>query len=108
MSKGPTAALDAPSGFLWKPISDSTGLLVILLPESWSDNAATVTILSSDRQTLLAEGRPAGIGNGGRAHFRFDRPGGDFPPGVLIQVKFSDGSIREITVPSPLMRGEGR
>lgn len=106
-NKGPTMSLSAPSGFLWKPISDSDGLLAVLLPIEWTGDATKVEILSPDGQRVLAEGRPAGVGNGGREHFRFDRSGSAFPAGAIVRVHRGDGSVNEIVITQPAMRGEG-
>ena len=106
--KGPTVSLEAPLGFLWKPFSDSDGLLAILLPESWTDSAVGVQICSSDGETVYEQGRAAGIGNGGRAHFRFTRTGERFPPGSVARVTFADGSVRDIPIAVTGVRGEGR
>lgn len=105
--KGPSVTVSAPSGFLWKPISDSDGMLAILLPEAWSTDASGVQILSPDGTAVLATGRWAGIGNGDRAHFRFDRSGGSFPAGAIVRVTFRDGSVRTVTIPKPTIRNEG-
>jgi hypothetical protein len=106
--KGPTLALDAPLGFLWKPFSDSDGLLAILLPESWTDFAVGVEVCSPDGEKVYERGRSAGIGNGGRAHFRFTRTGEGFPPGSVTRVTFADGSFRDIPIAITGVRGEGR
>lgn len=106
--KGPSIGIDAPSGFLWKPFSDSTGLLAILLAPSYTGDALSVEVLSPDGTTVLASGRPAGVANGGREHFRFDRPGSAFPPGSQVQVTRRDGTVERFTIPSPAIRNEGR
>ncbi len=105
--KGPTTFVDAPSGFLWKPFSDSDGLLAVLLPVEWTADVTSVEIVSPDGEGVLATGRPTGIGNGGRAHFRFDRTGGDFPAGSIVRVYRGDGSVVAIAIPQPGIRNEG-
>lgn len=107
-SKGPSIGISAPTGFLWKPFSDSDGLLAILLPTLFTGNALSVEIISPDGTTVLATGRPAGVGNGGREHFRFNRPGDAFPPGCQVRVTTRDGSVAQYTIPSPGIRNEGR
>jgi len=106
--KGPSIGIDAPSGFLWKPFSDSTGLLAILLPPSYTGDALAVDVLSPDGRDILENGRYTGNGNGGREHFRFNKPGGSYPPGSQVQVTRCDGTVERFTIPSPAIRNEGR
>lgn len=105
--KGPTVRNpNAPAGFLWKPVSDSDGNLAILLPPGMTGKVAAVRVLSPDGQ-VLEEGRHGGVGNGGREHFRFKRPGGGFPPNCQVQILMKDGSQQTIPIPNPGVRNEG-
>lgn len=86
--------LELSSGFLWKPVSDKDGNLAILLPPRLLGRVTSVAVLSPDGSRTLQTGRYAGSGNGGREHFRFSKPGGDFPDGSIVLIKLDDGSRR--------------
>lgn len=100
----PDAPRNAPEGFLWKPRSDSDGRLVVLLPSQFLGRVAKVEVVSADGSKVLATGRYAGIGNGVRLHFRFDRSGSNFPNNVILQVTLTDGQIGGVRIPNPSSR----
>ena len=105
--KGPTVMNpDAPAGFLWKPQSDSDGNLAILLPPAMTGKVSGVDVLSPDGQ-VLASGRAAGVGNGDREHFRFNRQGSAFPPNSRVRIRLKSGATQEITIPQTGIRNEG-
>lgn len=84
--------INAPAGFLWKPISDSTGKLAVLVPER-------------TRSSCIVNGESGawgGIGNGSRAHYRFSKPGGAYPDGVACQT-----SVGTFIIPHTALRYEG-
>ncbi|MCB0334123.1 MAG: hypothetical protein KDD55_11525, partial [Bdellovibrionales bacterium] len=66
--------------FLWKPVSESDGKLVVLLPSELRGNIDTVSIYASlpaDNSSLIEEGNFTGDDhNGNRPHFRFSQAGG--------------------------------
>lgn len=95
-----TAADGSISGthILWKPVSDSNGNLVILLPANYSNTG--VAVLSPDGK-VLDTGRYVGRTNGNRPTYRFSRPGRSFPDGSILRV----GS-RQYTVPDTSRRYE--
>lgn len=68
--------------FLWKPQSDHTGTLAILLPASISANQVTLVDQNGnviDRGVLSTSGdHPNGRTNGNRLTYRFSRPGGAY------------------------------
>jgi hypothetical protein len=84
------------NGFLWKPISESDGKLVVLLPASQTGSVSYAELYSSlppSEETLLEKGRFSGdTHNGGRAHFRFSKPGGAYPDGAYVVATLFDGS----------------
>ncbi|MCB0325575.1 MAG: hypothetical protein KDD69_18465, partial [Bdellovibrionales bacterium] len=88
--------LDGSGGFLWKPESEADGNLVVLLPTDLKGLIDRVEIhsqLPPDDVTKLAEGRFSGdTHNGGRPHFRFDKPGGEFGSDVHVVVFKDDGT----------------
>lgn len=103
--------LDGPDGDLYKPNSDSDGKAVVLskssggarfyeaVPTGILENVTIQykhkdgSITSWDvvrpkpkKGNLIEEGRYAGNGNGGREHYRFTKPGGDYPPQMILEV----------------------
>lgn len=122
--EAPSRALDAPSnttagaslegsavgaaanvgrdGFLWKPVSERDGRLVVLFPPGLSgriESAALYSALPPSAENVLERGRFTGDDhNGGRAHFRFTKPGGSYPDGVYVVAHLKDGSVVEFRV----------
>lgn len=76
--------------FLWKPVSTSDGKLIVLLPAKLT-GLATGVKLYDPAGALLATGRFTSNGNGGRNHYRFSKPGAEFPDGVKVEVSLSTG-----------------
>lgn len=90
-----TENVDGPGGFLWKPASESDGNLVVLLPPELKGNVDSVRIEDASGNTV-ASGRFAGDNkNGGRPHFRFDKPGAAFGNNVRAVATTKDG--REVS-----------
>lgn len=100
-----TSPLELPAGFLWKPVSDSSGKLAILLPPNWAGEVWGVKVLSPEGE-ILEEGKFGGNGNGGRDHYRFNSQGGNYPAGSIVAVTFKDGSIKNIEVENTSSRNE--
>lgn len=90
--------------FLWKPKSDKDGKLAVLLPKEYTGAVKSLHVLDADAKSVLAEGKPAGVGNGGREHFRFDKSGAGFPDGCVVLVTLRDGSTRQIEIPNTSAR----
>ncbi len=84
------------TGFLWKPVSESDGKLVVLLPPSFTGHVQSAAIYSDlppSAGTFIEEGRFSGDRhNGGRAHFRFDNSGRNYPDNSYLVAKLSDGT----------------
>jgi hypothetical protein len=97
-SKDVGTSLRASGQFLWKPVSEKDGKLAVLIPASLSDRVQEVAILSPDKKKVLQKGRFSGIGNGDRAHFRFSKPGGQFPDGAIVWIKLKDGTSRHVVI----------
>jgi hypothetical protein len=77
-------------GFLYKPVSDNTGKLVVLMPSKLAGMIAGVKIYDP-AGNLLETGRYTGNGNGGRDHFRFKKTGADYPDGLFVQATLTTG-----------------
>ncbi len=83
------------NGFLWKPISESNGNLVVLFPPNLTGNISSAGIYTSlppSYENLVEKGSFSGDNhNGGRAHFRFSKPGGAYPDGVYVVAQLNNG-----------------
>jgi hypothetical protein len=95
--------VDGANGFLWKPVSDSDGRLAVLTPERFTGNVAQV-VLKDQAGNVLETGRHGGVGNGGREHFRFSKPGGAYPPGVTVEVRMRNGGTESYPIAQPSQR----
>lgn len=88
-------AQDGAEGFLWKPVSESDGNLVVLLPTDLKgliDKVEIHTELPPDETTKLGEGVFSGDEhNGARPHFRFDAPGSSYGTNIHVVAYRSDG-----------------
>lgn len=83
--------INAPAEFLWKPISDSTGKLAVLVPAG----GGPVTV-NGER------GSYGGNGNGGRDHYRFSKPGGAYGTNIPCVCGFGT-----VMIPDGALRYEG-
>lgn len=92
-SKGGIPLPGAPVGFLWKPISESNGKLVVLVPEGGKNGGCSVN---------GEGGAYSGTANGGREHYRYSKPGGAYPPGVACVTVMGT-----FIIPDPALRYEG-
>lgn len=90
-------------GFLWKPVSESTGNLVILLPSSTRGRTQQVATISGAFGSESAPMRHE-IHNGGRPHFYFSQPGAAYGTNITVNAPLTDGSVYSIVVPN----GAGR
>ncbi len=95
--------MDGAEGFLFKPVSESNGNLVILLPASLTKQIESV-ILKDTEDKEIEEGKNSGIGNGNREHFRFSKPGGEYPENLTVEVKLTDGSTKTYKIADPSTR----
>ncbi len=83
-------------GILWKPVSDSTGTLAVLLAPSYG--VPKVSVLDADKN-VIDNGAFVYKSNPDRATYRFGRAGGSFSKPCLLQVgseifEVPDGSKR--------------
>jgi hypothetical protein len=92
--------------FLWKPVSESDGKLVILLPTSLS--ATSVSISGPNyNETVEKGGRNGSRGNGQREHFRFGKSGEAMQGPMQVTVALENGGTKTISIPKPAQRNEG-
>jgi len=107
VSKGDSHSSEPSGGsgpFLYKPISDSDGKLVVLSSSTFADQVESARI-TKDGQ-VLDEGRWGGIGNGNRAHFRFSKPGSSYPDNLTVEFILKDGTIKSYDITDSSQRTE--
>lgn len=80
------------TGFLYKPVSESDGKLVVLLPPRLSGLVQGLTLIGPNGE-VIEQGRYTGNGNGGREHFRFSKPGAQYPDGLTVQATLATGEL---------------
>ncbi len=89
-------SLDGEGGFLWKPVSEGDGKLVVLLPTELRgkiDRAEIHSALPPSEETKIEEGRFSGDStNGNRPHFRFDKEGSGYGNDIYLVCYKDDGS----------------
>ncbi|MEZ4753177.1 MAG: hypothetical protein R3A13_02575, partial [Bdellovibrionota bacterium] len=81
------------NGFLWKPVSESTGKLVVLLPSSYRQKISGVKVMSGSKshESLAFAGDQH---NGGRPHYRsYSKAGKNFPDGSYVAVAMKQGGV---------------
>ena len=92
--------VDGPGGFLWKPVSSSDGKLVVLAPASLTGRIHRCNVLRPNGSHIVG-GRYTGVHNGGREHFRYPRPGRDYPANAILELVLKNGSRRHYVIPRP-------
>jgi hypothetical protein len=65
--------VDGANGFLWKPVSDTRGTLVVLFPSEYDVQFESVSAVRLDG--TIEQGVFSGFANGGRQHWRFSDSG---------------------------------
>lgn len=86
---------DGPNGFLWKPVSESNGRLVVIWPAQYTGRIGSCSIHSgypTSSGNRIETGTFSAIANGGRAHFRFSQSGGAYGPNKYVTATINDGS----------------
>ena len=90
-------------GFLWKPVSEGDGKLVILLPGSLRGRVSGCSISGSFGSE---NGRFTGdTHNGNRPHYRFSRPGASYGSNITVTARTTDGT-RTWRIPNGASRNE--
>ncbi len=95
--------VDGAEGFLFKPVSESDGKLVVILPKALTNQIDSVSLLDSDEKEL-DEGRAAGVANVGREHFRFSKAGSDYGKEITVQIQLKSGETKEYKISDPSKR----
>ena len=94
------------SGFLWKPVSESDGKLVVLLPSAYRGGRVSSTKVYSGG-AFLEQGRYTLDANGDRPHFRFSKPGASYGKNITVIATLRDGVTQQSwSVPDGARRTE--
>ena len=95
--------VDGADGFLFKPISDTQGKLVVVLPKELTGKISKV-VLRDMTGKELESGQWGGIGNGDREHFRYNKPGGSYPANLFVEVQLKGGGTKNYSIADPSKR----
>jgi hypothetical protein len=93
------------SGFLFKPVSDSDGKLAVLLPPNLAGLVQSVSLVGANGE-VIESGRYAGNGNGGRDHYRFTKPGGQYSDGLSVIATLTNGQLVKYIINETSQRTE--
>jgi hypothetical protein len=104
-SSGEPGLFQGGDGFLFKPVSESNGNLVILLPSHLQGDVSGISLIDSTGM-IIENGQSRGPYEDGRPLFRFDRPGGGYPDNLTVQVRLESGGVKEYTIPDSAKRWE--
>lgn len=94
---------DGAEGFLFKPESESDGKLVVLLPAMLTGQIESVVLKDLNDQELES-GRYTSVANGGREHYRFSKPGGEYEGPLMVEVRYKDGATTKYSIEDPAKR----
>lgn len=92
-------------GFLWKPVSDSTGRLAIHLPVQYRGQVAAMFVADANKNRVEA-GVFSGYGNPNRPLYRFSRQGGAYGNNVYAVADLNDGNTVHWPIPVGSRRTE--
>ncbi|RMD88141.1 MAG: hypothetical protein D6808_00185 [Candidatus Dadabacteria bacterium] len=95
--------VDGPNGFVFKPVSESDGNLVILLPPKFSGRVKDI-ILKDEDGNKIEKGRSVGLTNGGRETYRYSKPGAEYPENLTVEVKLKNGKSKRYFIEHPADR----
>ena len=95
--------VDGDEGFVFKPHSDHEGKLVILLPAELANQVASV-LLEDENGNVVEHGSSSGHANGGREHFRFTKPGEDYPQNLTVRITENNQATHTYFIPDPAQR----
>lgn len=100
---GSSSPSDGVDGFLFKPVSDTQGKLVVVLPKDLTGKISKV-VLRDLTGKELESGQYGGVGNGDREHFRYNKPGGSYPANLIVDVVLKGGGNKTYSIADPSKR----
>lgn len=99
------SSVEGTQRFLWKPVSDTTGKIVVLLPAKYNEVANGGGKLKVNDKYF----RYSSIANGNRSHWRGGAPGSSYGSNISIVLEAKDGSqVDTWLVPDGSKRSDGR
>ena len=90
-------------GFLWKPVSESDGKPVVLLPSSWTGKTARDATIYTPDGVRVESALYTGVGNGDREHYRFKERAGEYPATAQVRISAA-GNTWAWTIDNPAKR----
>ncbi len=94
----PGRAFVGGNGFLYKPVSENDGKLVILLPSEMKGGGNSIE-LQDNNGNVIDQGVWYGDYEDGRPIFRFSKTGVDYPDNLTVRVKFGSELTKEYYIP---------
>ncbi len=94
----PGRAFVGGNGFLYKPVSENDGKLVILLPSEMKGGGNSIE-LQDNNGNVIDQGVWYGDYEDGRPIFRFSKTGADYPDNLTVRVKFGSELTKEYYIP---------
>jgi len=91
--------------FLWKPVSENNGKLVVLAPSAFTGHIQTTWLDYGG--TRESAGPGGAVANGNRWHSRFSKPGSGYPAGVRFALRTDSGKVWYWQINSPGSRVQG-
>ena len=91
-------------GFLWKPVSESTGKCVVLLPSSYRQEDLTGKLLVNGKNEI-DQWRP-GYANGNRVHIYLKKTGSAYGSDIKVDVGLKKGGMARWVIPRGARRHE--
>jgi len=87
-------------GFIWKPVSEGDGKLVVLLPASLTDSIRAGWIADEEGEVVEVGRFTTDSHNGGREHYRFSLPGRGYGNNLYFVSKDRQGNLIHWPIPS--------
>lgn len=100
---GQSSVANQPGGFVWKPVSEGDGNLVVLFSAGRAGEIKRAALVDrqSEGDVVIETLRYVGDTNGGRPTFRASRRGSSYPSNLILVRQGLDDSVHCISVPSP-------
>ena len=99
--------IDGDGGFLFKPVSDTTGNLVLVMSSAYSHMISSV-VLKNSADEIIETGVSKGFGNpddgGERDHYKFTKPGSSYEKDLTVEMTLNDGKVVKYKIPDPSQR----
>jgi hypothetical protein len=103
---GSVSIQDAPSGFLWKPITENSGTAAVLFDSEIAKNASSVELVGPDGKSITT-GRFTSFGDDGkRGKYVFGKAGSSYPSGSQIVITLNSGEKITVALGDPAKRLE--